>query len=154
MAQTQTNQQAYGIVVAAGSSNNYTISGNRTSGNVTGGISDNGTGTHKTIVGNTDPSFLDPTILTGGNVGIGTASPGYTLQVNGTAGDTAGGSWASVSDERLKTDIQTIAPSNALTELMQLNPVTFDWINPGLHGDQQAPGGSSPNRCSRSSRSL
>jgi len=46
-----TNNQGYGIIVNSGSSNNYIIQNNRCPSNVTGGVSDAGTGTLK-YVGN------------------------------------------------------------------------------------------------------
>jgi hypothetical protein len=42
------------------------------------------------------------TILSGGNVGIGTTSPDALLSVNGTADKPGGGSWGTFSDARLK----------------------------------------------------
>jgi len=76
-----------------------------------------------------------------GNVGIGTSSPGYTLEVNGSAAKPGGGSWSSSSDRRLKTDIRAVESAMALAKLNQLNPVTFNWINPQMHGKEQKPGG-------------
>jgi hypothetical protein len=61
--------------------------------------------------------------------------------VNGTAADTAGGSWAASSDQRLKTNVASISGADALAKINELNPITFDWVNPGVHGNQQAPGG-------------
>jgi hypothetical protein len=45
-------QQGYGIFIAAGASDNYVIEGVNLSGNVTGGLSDGGTGTSKYIRAN------------------------------------------------------------------------------------------------------
>ncbi len=58
-----------------------------------------------------------------GNVGIGTASPGYKLEVNGTAGKPGGGSWFVSSDARLK-DISG-EYDRGLDQIVSLNPVTF-----------------------------
>ena len=68
-----------------------------------------------------------------GNVGIGTTSPGYLLEVNGTAGKPGGGSWSNSSDARLKEDIRPIDGRQALDLLNQLQGVTFEWINPEEH---------------------
>lgn len=46
------NTQSYGIVVNAGASDYYVISGNDTHGNVTGGIFNGGTGTHTVVANN------------------------------------------------------------------------------------------------------
>jgi len=47
----------------------------------------------------------------------------YTFYVNGTAGGAA--SWNSLSDRRLKTNIQTVP--NALSKVLELRGVTYDW---------------------------
>jgi hypothetical protein len=60
-----------------------------------------------------------------GNVGIGTTSPTQKLSVNGTAGKTGGGSWATFSDKRVKTDIQPYA--KGLSEIVNIRPVTFKY---------------------------
>jgi len=36
-------------------------------------------------------------------------------------------SWAANSDERLKTNIQSLTPDQGLQAIMQLNPVTYNW---------------------------
>lgn len=43
------NSQAYGVLVNLGTSDNYTISGNNLSGNITAGASDGGSGTNKFV---------------------------------------------------------------------------------------------------------
>jgi hypothetical protein len=73
-------------------------------------------------LGMTDTSSLELQTL-GGSVGIGTASPSYTLYVNGTAGGT--NAWSSSSDARLKKNIVPIG--NALAIVEQLQGVRFDW---------------------------
>jgi hypothetical protein len=66
---------------------------------------------------------LIQTIGSGGNVGIGTSSPSYTLHVNGTAYAT--GAAGALSDIRRKQCIQPL--SKGLAEVMRLNPVEFAW---------------------------
>ena len=73
-----------------------------------------------------------------GNVGIGTTTPGYLLDVNGqirTTNDSpikpTGGVWAAPSDKRLKKDIKPLR--GALEKISQLQGSTFKWINPQLH---------------------
>ncbi len=71
-------------------------------------------------------SGLDLVINTGGggNVGIGTNTPDYKLEVVGNAAKTSGGTaWINSSDERLK-DI-TGDYKRGLDEILSLKPVTF-----------------------------
>ncbi len=70
-----------------------------------------------------------------GNVGIGTTSPGFLLEVAGTAGKPGGGSWSDSSDARLKENIQSIDGRDALEKLGQLQGVTYEWINPEEHSE-------------------
>jgi hypothetical protein len=88
------------------------------------------------------PAF---SILQAGQVGIGTTSPTTALQVNGTItpntdnSGTLGNStyrWNAVyatngtiqtSDERLKKNIEALDASSSLSELLALNPVSFNW---------------------------
>src|SRR5262249_55186516 len=63
-----------------------------------------------------------------GNVGIGTISPNFLLEVNGTAGKPGGGSWSTSSDARLKKNVHTL--SGALDKLLALRGVSFEYIDP------------------------
>jgi hypothetical protein len=62
------------------------------------------------------------TVYTDGNVGIGTASPGEKLEVNGNI---RAGSFFYPSDERLKTNITRL--SNGLEQVAMLNGSYFTW---------------------------
>jgi hypothetical protein len=73
---------------------------------------------------------------TGGNVGIGTTSPSGMLHLNGSALFTSTGnltctgdviSFGSLSDARLKKNIQTIDTERALDIVSKLRSVSFDW---------------------------
>jgi hypothetical protein len=64
-------------------------------------------------------------ITSDGNVGIGTTSPGYKLDVNGTI--YASGDVIMFSDERKKTHIEAIP--NALEKVLQLRGVTFNKLD-------------------------
>jgi len=66
----------------------------------------------------------------GGNVGIGTTTPGsYKLNINGT-GYLNAASWTYGSDRRLKENIEYYSDSsiNALDIINQLKPASFDYI--------------------------
>ncbi|MBY0415546.1 MAG: tail fiber domain-containing protein, partial [Bdellovibrionales bacterium] len=66
-------------------------------------------------------------IDTTGNVGIGTSSPGYKLQV-GVAADGSearANAWNTLSDERLKRDFEIIPDS--LEKILQLNGYYYFW---------------------------
>jgi len=90
-----------------------------------------------------------------GNVGIGTTTPYSRLQVTGSDAASSTSAFAVVnsasttvfavfdggnaelsgtltqsSDQRLKTNIQSLDASSSLSLIDQLNPVTFNWIDP------------------------
>jgi len=60
-----------------------------------------------------------------GNVGLGTTTPGFTLEVIGTAAKTGGGSWSVSSDLRLKEIHGDY--NKGLEEIIKLNPVYFNY---------------------------
>ena len=62
-----------------------------------------------------------------GKVAIGTNSPTHLLHVNAIARSTQS-SWATASDKRVKKNIQSLE-SNSLQKIMQLRPVTYEWID-------------------------
>jgi len=68
-----------------------------------------------------------------GSFGIGTTSPSYLLEVDGSAGKPGGGTWSNSSDARLKENVQPIDGREALDTLSRLRGVTFEWINPEEH---------------------
>src|SRR5262245_28050406 len=68
-----------------------------------------------------------------GNVGIGTAAPGFTLEVNGLAHRADDSpNWTVVSDARLKKNVGDIA--GALETLLSLRGVTFEYKDPSKPG--------------------
>lgn len=71
----------------------------------------------------------------GGNVGIGTTSPLYTLHVNGSVAGV--GAYNNLSDARYKKDIRPL--QHAMETVQQLRGVRYDWRReeyPGLKFDQ------------------
>jgi len=75
-----------------------------------------------------------------GNVGVGVKNPTHLLQLSANdAFKPGGGSWGDTSDARLKTNVAPV--TGALDKLIQLRGVTYDWINPQLHGNTAATGG-------------
>ncbi len=82
---------------------------------------------------NTSNAFLIFPKGNRGKVGIQTDSPGFDLEVNGTAGKPGGGSWSSLSDRRLKRNIVPFTGVDALQKLCRLQGVTYEWIHPEEH---------------------
>jgi hypothetical protein len=77
-----------------------------------------------------DPSIASTIFVSeDGNVGIGTIAPSHKLEVCGSIGTSAATVTTSItcsSDSRYKSNIQTL--SNALHRVMQLNGVSYNWI--------------------------
>jgi hypothetical protein len=65
---------------------------------------------------------------TDNKVGINlSATPAYNIDVAGTAGLSTGTAWTNTSDERIKTNIQTITGS--IEKINQLRPVSFNYTD-------------------------
>jgi len=73
------------------------------------------------------------TVKDQGLVGIGDSNPGFTLEVNGSAGKPGGGSWSVSSDARLKKNVRDL--DGALDDLTSLRGVTFEYIDPDAIGE-------------------
>jgi hypothetical protein len=71
------------------------------------------------------------TVLSGGNVGVGTTTPGYKLHVNGTVAGI--GSFTQLSDARYKKDVRTLADS--LAKVLELRGVSYKWSDEEAYGD-------------------
>jgi hypothetical protein len=65
------------------------------------------------------------TIEKNGTVGIGTVSPDYLLEVNGSAGKPTTNTWTVSSDARLKKDVHDY--EEGLDELLKIHPVWFTY---------------------------
>ncbi len=65
------------------------------------------------------------TIDRAGNVGIGVSRPAHPLELASGAHVTAGGVWTNSSSRSRKQDIETLTLEQALTALMDLEPVQF-----------------------------
>jgi hypothetical protein len=69
-------------------------------------------------------------VVNGGNVGIGTTSPSYTLHVNGSVA--GNGSYNSLSDIRFKKDVQDLVGS--LAKVLAIRGVSYKWIDEEKNG--------------------
>ena len=70
------------------------------------------------------------TIDTDGDVGIGTTSPSYKIEVYNSGGSNAycdGGDWINGSSRAFKENIQAITATEAMETLKELNPVKFNY---------------------------
>ena len=63
----------------------------------------------------------------GGRIGIGRTPTTNRLEVEGTASNSSGGSWAVNSDSRLKKSIAQINGEEVLEKLLQLKGITYEW---------------------------
>jgi len=68
-----------------------------------------------------------------GFTGIGTSSPDQLLSVNGNASKIGGGTWATFSDRRVKTNIQPF--TDGLDLLMKLHPVSYKFNEKSGYAD-------------------
>lgn len=85
----------------------------------------------------TNGNITRMSLTANGHLGIGTASPGsFHLAVNGNAAKPGGGSWATLSDARVKRDIRPMA--GTLDRLLELQGVTFAYSTAA--GDLGLPG--------------
>ena len=90
-------------------------------------------------IGGGDATFSPLFIVKGsGNVGIGTTSPAYKLELStDSAGKPGvGGLWTVVSDERIKTDI-TPADLDRCYEIVKSVPLKHFGFAPGVYTDDQ-----------------
>lgn len=92
------------------------------------------------------------TLTTGGGLTVGSSTGGYKLTVTDTGTDNvarfngtgvnqctvvAGTGWSCSSDERLKTNINSVQGTDALSTVLGLNAVTYNWLN-NPDGDLQS----------------
>jgi hypothetical protein len=77
-------------------------------------------------------------ITSGGNVGIGTTTPAYQLQLStDSAAKPTSALWTIASDKRIKENITPY--TKGLTDLLKINPVNYDYN--GLGGFKKGKGG-------------
>jgi hypothetical protein len=72
---------------------------------------------------------------TGGNVGIGTDNPAYTLTCNGQPGANGYTAWTNYSDLRIKQDIKPL-DGDILARVLKLNPITFAYNDRNPWGEK------------------
>jgi hypothetical protein len=106
---------------------------------VAGGIFYNNPATPDGLQFRVNGNSTQMVITGGGDVGIGTTNPqGFKLAVNGTAAKTGGGSWSTLSDRRLKKNVEPL--DGALSRLLSLRGVTFEFTAEGLETGLAQPG--------------
>lgn len=66
-------------------------------------------------------------VPSGGNVGIGTTSPSYPLQMGSGAYCSSGGVWTNASSREYKKEIRDLTTDEAVDTLKGLNPVKFSY---------------------------
>jgi hypothetical protein len=90
------------------------------------------------IIYDATASAMRLAITSAGNVGIGTASPSYQLQLStDSAAKPTSALWTIASDSRIKENITPY--SKGLKELMLINPINYDYN--GLGGFKKGKGG-------------
>jgi hypothetical protein len=103
------------------------------------------------VSGSSVPSNVAMTILSTGNVGIGTESPAVQLHTTGTIryATFAGGGSSTItvdnsgdltrtSSIQLKKDVTAI--NYGLNEILQINPINFNWIDEDKFGNENENG--------------
>jgi hypothetical protein len=135
IAPTHTLDVASNLYVQDTGSNVLVVSGNVLAQKLTlGTVSITPTYTLQQITntGNTTSNTVQFTnvttsLVTTSNVGIATNTPGYTLEVNGTAAKPGGGTWTTSSDERLKENIQDADIDTCYDIIKNLKLRRFKW---------------------------
>lgn len=82
-------------------------------------------------------SAIRMSVLSNGNVGIGTTSPSHLLHVTGVARSTQA-NWATSSDIRVKKNISPL--KNGLDKIMALKPVTYQYTDEYIDGNEAMEG--------------
>lgn len=132
--QTATNASADGISVVSPNSGNIAIRPDVAAGganplvqagDATFVFTDGTINSGNLFIGPWSSGSAGIRMTSGGNVGLGTAVPAYTLDVNGTVRATT---YLYPSDARLKADIQTI---DGVTIVSRLRGVSFRWKDSG-----------------------
>jgi hypothetical protein len=73
-------------------------------------------------------AIVEKARITGaGNVGIGTTTPGYPLEMASGAHVTIGGVWTDASSRHSKENISSLTPEEAIAAVERLNPVKFNY---------------------------
>ena len=85
-------------------------------------------GSTATLTLNADGGDIDLFPSGTGRLGVGTSTPSFTLEVDGSAGKPGGGSWSVASDRRLKKDVRAL--KSALETLLALRGVTYEYKDP------------------------
>ena len=68
-------------------------------------------------------------------VGMGMNNPAHRLDVTGTAGLSTGTAWTNTSDERIKTNVESI--ENGLDKILKLRPVSFNYTEDYLKANPE-----------------
>ncbi len=118
----------------------YSYSGDGTNGNAfVQGRDDSGTSDITLILRSQDNGALNNAVVIrpDGKVDIATTfTSGFTLQVNGTAAKPGGGSWSTLSDGRLKSNVRPF--EDGLNIINKINPVWFSYNGElGIKSNQQ-----------------